>query len=36
MFEEIKREIASAPFATILLDKTTDTASHDFRQWFNT
>jgi hypothetical protein len=27
MFEEIKREIASAPFVTILIDKTIDTAS---------
>jgi hypothetical protein len=27
MFEEIKHEIASAPFVAILLDETTDTAS---------
>jgi hypothetical protein len=33
MFEEIKREIASAPFVTILLDKTIDTAS---KSWLST
>jgi hypothetical protein len=37
MFEEIKCEIAIAPFVAILLDETIDIAiSLNFPQWFNT
>jgi hypothetical protein len=37
MFEEIKREIASAPFVAILLDETTDIASKSpLSTWFDT